>query len=812
MSFIQWILLNMETRGYLILVFAVLLCFGFLENSLAVSAGQRITGHVQNTDLRRVPQATVELRDQEGALITTDSSDDAGEFVLIAPGPGVFSIRAIHETFRSEYEILEIAEETVKPVALTLATTDDIALEVVAPLRPIQPKTSSETYSLSRKEIEALPFGNNIELNDALFTIPGAVNGSLKQVHIRQDHANVQVRIDGVPIPDTVSSTFTDVISPRAWERADIILGGMEAQYGNRTAAVIDITSKSGTKPGFGSIQMFGGSHETVTPSFEYGGTAGERFRFYVLNSFTTTSRGIDPPTLGDSGFHNESDRNQTFLRGDYQLNNRNNFTLLFLNSVAKFQIPTTPGQTIDSTILTRIQTTNPGFTPVSSINIDETQKENNQYAHLVWRHDVNANQFFSVAGYLRHTRATFKTDPLNVLAYSDSDEPFSAGDQDRFAYSGGMRVDYTNVFNSQHLIKAGFQFDRTQAVNKTNLFVLDGMGGDPVTVGVFATRRSDSRIIGYREEFWVQDQYTPNDQWTFNLGVRVDNIHGFIEATQVSPRVGATFKLNNNHAFHGFYGRLFTPPNLEAIRFVQLNTVGTTAEPENLTNNPVKPERSHYFEVGSTHAIGQNAVVQFTGFYKLSRNLSDAGQFGTTPLLNFFAFRNGWQRGIEGSVKVQVADNLTARGNVAWGQCKGQGLQSGHFLLEQKEIDDIETSEGVFCDHMQEVTSSAVLTYRIFENTTITGQMLFGSGLRTAAEGEKTNSQSADSVTTYNFSVTHVLSLPNKQKLLFGFDMINVFDQQEFINIGEQSIGLGVSHANMPRSFFFRTQWFFDS
>lgn len=797
--------------GWLGLAFTVIFSLSFVNDSHAVSGGHQIVGHVQNVDLRRVAQATVELRDQSGELITSEATDDAGEFVLVAPGIGVFSVRAILETYRSEYEIVEIGDEALGPVVLTMTVTQEIALEVVAPLLPIQPKSSSETYSLSRTEIEALPLGSNIEFNDALLTIPSAVNGSLKQVHIRQDHANFQVRIDGVPIPDTVSSTFTDVISPRAWERADIILGGMEAQFGNRTAAVIDVTSKSGTKPGFGSVQLFGGSNETVIPSFEYGGTAGDKFRYYVLNSYTTTNRGIDPPTLGDSGFHNESDRNQTFIRGDYQLNNNNNFTLLFLNSIAKFQIPNTPNQTANSTLVGLIQGTNPTFTPVASQDIDESQKETNQYAHLVWRHDVNANQFFSVAGYLRHTRATFETDPFNVLAYTEeTEEPFFAGDQDRFAYSGGIRVDYTNVVNSQHLVKAGFQVDRTQATNKTRLFVFArNMAGDPV--GSVLPRNADNRIIGYRQEFWVQDQYTPNDQWTFNLGVRVDNIHGYVSATQISPRVGATFKANNNHAFHAFYGRLFTPPNLEAVRVVQLNTVGTTAEPEDLTNNRVKPERSHYFEVGSTHAIGQVAVVQLTGYYKLNRNASDAHQFGSTPLLNYFAFRNGWQRGIDGSLKIKLMENLSARGNVAWGQCKGQGLQSGHFLLHEEELADIETSEGVFCDHMQEVTSSAVLTYRIFNNTTITGQMLFGSGLRTATAGEKTNSQSADSITTYNFSITHVISLPHKQKLLFGFDMINAFNQKEFINIGEQTIGLGVSHANMPRSFFFRTQWFFD-
>ncbi|MDA0737383.1 MAG: TonB-dependent receptor [Nitrospirae bacterium] len=808
MLYLHEILRNRNHQKWMVFLLAFTFTCGFLDDAHAVLGSHEIAGHVQNIDLRRVTQATVELRDQDGALVTSESTDDAGEFVFVALETGVFSIRAIQETYRSEYVIVEVGAEPVNSVVLTMSVTQEIALEVVAPLLPIQSKSSSETYSLSRKEIEALPLGSNAELSDVLFTIPGAVNGSLNQIHIRQDHANLQVRIDGVPIPDTVSSTFTDVISPRSWERADIILGGMEAQFGNRTAAVIDITSKSGTKPGSGSVQLFGGSNETVNPSFEYGGTVGDRFRFYGQNSFTTTNRGIDPPTLGKSIFHDQSNRNQTFLRGDYQLNNRNNFTLLFLNSIAKFQIPTMPNQTANSTIVGLI----PSFSPVASQDVDETQKETNQYAHLVWRHDVNANQFFSAAGYFRHTRATFMTDPLNVLAYtSDPSEPFSAGNQDRFAYSGGMRLDYTQVINSQHLVKAGFQFDRTQSINKTRLSVFDRNAmGTPI--GPVLPRNADNRIIGYREEFWVQDQFTPNDQWTFNLGVRVDNIHGFIEATQISPRVGATFKANNNHAFHAFYGRLFTPPNLEAIQFAQLNTVGTTAEPENLTNNTVKPERSHYFEVGSTHAIGQIAVVQLTGYYKLSKNLSDAGQFGTTPLLNFFAFKNGWQRGIEGSIKVKISDKISARGNVAWGQCKGQGLQSGHFLLEQSEINDIETSGGVFCDHMQEVTSSVMLTYRVLEHTTVSGQMLFGSGLRTTPMGEKTNSGHADSVTTYNLSVTHVLPFSNNQKLLFGFDMINVFDQQEFLNIGEQSIGLGVSHANMPRSFFFRTQWFFDS
>ena len=202
-------------------------------------------------------------------------------------------------------------------------------------------------------------------------------------------------------------------------------------------------------------------------------------------------------------------------LRGDYQLDNKNNFTLLFLNSIAKYQIPTFPGQAQNPTIVALLPT---GFTPVPSEMVDENQRENNQYGHLVWRHDINTRNFFSLAGYFRHTRATFRTDPFNLLAYvPDEAEPFSAGSQDRTAYSGGFRLDYTFVLSPQHLIKAGFQIDRTQAINKTRLTAFDTALTSLVNVS------ADNRLIGYRQEFWIQDQWSPNDHWTFNVGVRGD-------------------------------------------------------------------------------------------------------------------------------------------------------------------------------------------------------------------------------------------------------------------------------------------------
>jgi len=767
-----------------------------------------IAGLVQSQDLRRVDQAIVQVRDQEGNVVAQGVTNQAGEFSVIVPQEGTYSVSAIHETYRSEYVVVTVGTDKPAPVTLTLALTQDIALEIMSPLPAIQYKASSETYSVSRKDIEVLPLGNNNTIAQVLQTVPSVVYGALGETHIRQDHANQQFRIDGVPIPEGVSATFTDVISPRMWERADIILGGMEAQYGNKTALIVDITSKSGTRPPFGSAQLFGGSNQTVNPSFEYGGTIGEKVRFYALNSYTSTNRGIEPPTLGHSVFHDQSERNQTYLRGDYQHDNRNSLSWVFLNAVAKYQIPTLPGLAVNQDVLSLLQAQDPTFSPAASQAANQNQKENSQYTHLVWRHDVDAENFFQLAGFLRNSQATFTTDPFNTLAYVPEEQ---TANQKRTAYSLGTRLDYTWTPDTQHLVKTGFQFQYTNAQNQFQLF---DFARDPVTglpVGPVMTQTAANTNVQKREEAWVQDQWSPTDHWTLNLGVRYDQIQSFYDEGQISPRLGVTYKLNQSNVFHANYSRLFTPPNVEQIAFTKVNLQGTTAQPDDPTGFSPRAERADYYEVGSYHALTNWATLELAAYYKRSHFQSDAGQFGTTPLLNFFAFQRGYQEGIDGALKLQITDDFSARGNVAWGRCKANGLQSGQYLLDTKTIADINTPGGVFCDHSQLMTSSAVAAYRFRERTTVSGQMLYGSGLRTNDEGAFTNPSHFQSHTTYNASVTHVFPLPwGKQKMLVGFDVINVLDQTYFYNTGGGSIGLGIAHAGLPRSFFFRAQWFF--
>src|SRR5207247_10632591 len=71
----------------------------------------------------------------------------------------------------------------------------------------------------------------------------------------------------------------------RLADRVALITGALPAQYGFRTAGIIDIQTKTGTIDPGGSVSMYGGSHEWLQPSFEWGGRVG-RLDYFLTGEF----------------------------------------------------------------------------------------------------------------------------------------------------------------------------------------------------------------------------------------------------------------------------------------------------------------------------------------------------------------------------------------------------------------------------------------------------------------------------------------------------------------------------------------------
>ena len=126
--------------------------------------------------------------------------------------------------------------------------------------------------------------------------------------HVRNEHANVQFRINGIVLPDGISG-FSQFLETSFIGKMALITGALPAQYGLHNTAILDITSKDfSTNPNKGSIGVYGGSLGTITPTFEYGGKSGNTEYFMAGREFQNLL-GLENPTSAASIAHDNPAR-----------------------------------------------------------------------------------------------------------------------------------------------------------------------------------------------------------------------------------------------------------------------------------------------------------------------------------------------------------------------------------------------------------------------------------------------------------------------------------------------------------------------
>jgi hypothetical protein len=114
------------------------------------------------------------------------------------------------------------------------------------------PKIGATSYAINREAIVAMPQGDNTPIDKVILQMPGVSYDSAvsnPSFHVRSEYANVQIRINGIVLPEGVSALGpfldTNFIGSLA-----LLSGTLPAQYGLRTAGVLDITSRSFAVPG----------------------------------------------------------------------------------------------------------------------------------------------------------------------------------------------------------------------------------------------------------------------------------------------------------------------------------------------------------------------------------------------------------------------------------------------------------------------------------------------------------------------------------------------------------------------------------
>ncbi|HVC29290.1 MAG TPA: TonB-dependent receptor, partial [Gammaproteobacteria bacterium] len=477
----------------------------------------------------------------------------------------------------------------------------------------INVETGTSSYHFDTQTIAALPEGYNAPLQNLILQAPGVAQDSFGQLHVRGDHADIQYRINGIIIPEFISG-FGDTLGTRFIDKIDFLTGALPAQYGYRTAGVVNITTNDGLNANGGSVDLYGGSHGTIEPSVEYGGSEGQ-MNYYLTGTYLQSNAGIESPTPG-SPIHDNTEQNRAFGYISYLLNDNMRLGAIIGHSLGNFQIPNNPGQTPQYQLQ--------GVTSYPSADLNESQRELNDYGILSLQ-GIKDQLNYSVALFSRYSSTDYSPDPIGDLIYNGV-----AADVLQRNIATGVQADASYTLNTAHTLRWGFFVDQenTTSNNTSAVFPADANGSQTsdVPFNIVDNGGKTGELYGA----YMQDEWLITQALTLNYGLRYDISNGYVRQDQLSPRLNFVYALNNNTNIHGGYSRYFTPPALELISPTDIALFqNTTNQLPSNSNTNVVAERDNYYDLGINHYMTPSWQVGLDGYYKDATDLLDEGQFG---------------------------------------------------------------------------------------------------------------------------------------------------------------------------------------
>ncbi|MEH2480155.1 outer membrane receptor protein involved in Fe transport [Nitrobacteraceae bacterium AZCC 2146] len=655
------------------------------------------------------------------------------------------------------------AETAAQAVAAQNNSLDGARNNITAP-------TGASVSRLGREQIQALPQGTDAPLDKVLLQFPGVSQDAAAagELHVRNEHANVQYRINGIMIPDGVGA-FGQILDTGIVGNMSLLTGALPAQYGLHTAGVLDIQTRADAFDNSGTISMYGGAHGTVTPSFEYGGAAGKT-QYYISGRYFGSDQGIENPTSSRTAIHDHTDQAKGFAYVSTAIDDNSRLVFMGGTSTSTYQIPNNPGQPAFGNLTA----------PFDSANLNEHQTENNQFGILAYQRSFDGLDT-QLSAFTRYSSLHFTPDVAGDLAFNGV-----ASDVYRRSQTTGIASDNAYRWSDAHTLRFGFQVsgEQTRVGNTSTVFPVDANGDTPDGSSPL-TLSDTSAKLGWLLSTYASDEWKITNQVTLTTGLRFDQMYSYTDANQFSPRVSVTYQPFQGTTFHAGYARNFTPPSqvLAAPTNIAI-TQGTTQQPAVTANDPVQPERSNVFDVGVDQVVLPGFTVGIDAYYKTARDLLDDGQFGAAYVLTAFNYESAENIGVE--LKSSYTNgNFRVYGNVAWAKQTARNVVSNQYLFGADKLAFI-ASNSIFTDHAQLWTASAGASYK-WRDTKFTASMIYGSGLRSGFA----NTDSLPSYTQVNLGVSHdfFVVAPNKPTTL-RLDLINAFDTVYQIRDGS---GIGV-------------------
>ena len=659
----------------------------------------------------------------------------------------------------------------------------------------IQTQTGASTYTITSKDIEAEPGGENTLLNQVILQAPGVAQDSFGQLHIRGEHNGLQYRLNGIIIPEGIS-VFGQTLDPRLADSVKLIDGALPAEYGDRTAGIIDVQSKTGLFEPGGQVGIYGGSHGQIAPSFDYGGSSGG-FNYFVSGDYTTDTLGIESPDGSADPLHDRTKQWHGFAFLQDILDQNSSVTAILGTSNDMFQIPNTSG--LEPAGIDGVTGLGPngvlqanGQSTFLSNDLDGRQREITHYGIFSYLHSQGAFDFqVSVFGRYSSLYYTPGT-PIGELLYNGIAQTAYKRDE---AY--GLQAEGAWHAGESHTVRFGVVYQADDLVSDTSSLVLPVDGSGNQSSDTPLTILDDGTKHAWSYGLYVQDEWKLFPLLTVNYGVRFDQFQAFDAENQISPRVNAVWTPTDTTTVHAGFSRYFSPPPIELVATTDIALFdGTTAQADHTDDTP-KAERADYYDVGVEQKLGDDLTLGLDSFYKASHNMIDEGQFGAPIILTPFNYLTGRQYGLEFTGTYSQGD-FSSYLNAAYERADGRDIVSSQFQFDPDDLTYI-ADHFIPLDHQQIVSVSAGASY-LWLGTRFSTDLIYGSGLR--KDGATPNGDHVPGYVQVNLGLSRAFELADAKGLTARFDVINLFDEKYEIRDGS-GIGVGAPQWGARRGFF---------
>ncbi|MEO8736945.1 MAG: TonB-dependent receptor [Edaphobacter sp.] len=606
---------------------------GSLSGTLTDSTGAAISG------------ATVAISKTASQAQQTTTSDASGHYTFTNVPEHSYRLRASAPGFATATQniVIHAGMPVVADMTLAVGGVTDTVNVNTDTSDQVEPDPSSHT-DIDQQMISRLPVPQSSTGLSTLITLasPGVSADSNGMFHPLGEHSDTTYSIDGQPVSDQQSKTFSNQMDMSAIASVEVLDGVIPPEYGDKASLVAKTTTKSGLNTHGVHGSLTGGYGSFGSPSTGLTLSVGHKhFGDFLSVDALRSGRFLDSPEV--TPLHDRGNSESVFNRVDWQPRTADSLQLNLSVARSWFQQPNQFDQPRQ----------------------DQRQQNKSFNVSPMWAHIINDHTVLNLNTYVRQDR----------IAYYPSANPFDDSpatlSQSRRLTNAGIKADLSYV-RGIHTIKGGANFYHTflseafstgltdagynsPCVDSNGVPVADptlrntaqcGASGYTVNANYLPglarfdlTRNGALFSFKGRTDIKQEAVYLEDNiawrSWNFLIGGRADNYNGLSSRSMLQPRLGVTYTYKPTSTVLKLgYSKLFpTPYNENLILSSSTGAGGLASSGGAFGQTALKPGKRNQFNAGIEQAIGRHAVLSADYFWKYTDRDFDFDVLFNTPL-----------------------------------------------------------------------------------------------------------------------------------------------------------------------------------